>query len=161
MTKIAIAIPTNNREKLLERLLQTLGSYELSQKPDIFVIDNEKSTDTQKICDKHNHKPYKVFYVGVDTEGIATARNKALDVIKDYDFLAFLDDDDIPQQNWLDELLKAANANNADIVCGYALPEYEGKRKEWMPSAEEVLSFIKDDKERYQNFLISLNNKIR
>ena len=47
------------------------------------------------------------------------------------DCVAFIDDDDLPEPDWLLHLIEKARATGADIVCGAINPVVDEKLPEW------------------------------
>ena len=50
----------------------------------------------------------------------------------DFDFLVFIDDDEIPDPEWLDELLATQAQFSADVVSGPVLPIFINGAPEWI-----------------------------
>jgi hypothetical protein len=65
--------------------------------------------------------------------GIARARNRAVRCALDRaEFVAFLDDDEVPEPLWLDELLSVQRIHDADVVTGPALRCISGGAPRWL-----------------------------
>jgi len=73
-----------------------------------------------------------VKYVAENRRGIAQARNRAIQEAGDADFVAFIDDDEIPTPTWLDELLATQREFSADVVCGPVRPRFAHGVPEWI-----------------------------
>jgi glycosyltransferase involved in cell wall biosynthesis len=72
------------------------------------------------------------YYVEL-RRGIATARNTAVARVgDDTEFVAFIDDDEVPEPQWLDQLLSVQAAHSADVVAGPALPHFLPDTPEWI-----------------------------
>lgn len=105
MTDITIAIPTYNGEKRLPEVLERLRSQIV---PDtltweILVVDNNSSDQTAEIvrayqADWPETCPLK--YIFEETQGAAFARLRAVKEAEG-ELLGFLDDDNIPELNWV------------------------------------------------------------
>jgi glycosyltransferase involved in cell wall biosynthesis len=67
------------------------------------------------------HGSYAIF---ATNRGIARARNSAVAAARSPAFLAFIDDDEVPHANWLDELMWTQSQFQADVVSGPVLPAY-------------------------------------
>ncbi|MEB3178351.1 MAG: glycosyltransferase [Nostocaceae cyanobacterium] len=64
----------------------------------------------------------------IPTRGITYARNKSLaSVSENTSFVAFIDDDEVPAPQWLDELLWVQQTYNADVVGGPVTPYFVEK----------------------------------
>jgi glycosyltransferase involved in cell wall biosynthesis len=67
--------------------------------------------------------------------GISHARNRALArVPPGSDWVAFLDDDEVPDPRWLAELLATQRATGADVVAGPVVPFFEEAVAPWIES---------------------------
>ncbi|MDF1584275.1 MAG: glycosyltransferase [Methyloprofundus sp.] len=106
MKKIAIAIPTYNRNDLLERLVKTIPNY-----ISIFVSDNG-SFVTPEIETQFNnikvHKHSKVI-------SIFENWNSALSAVNDCDYLAIPSDDDLYISDQLKTIRAIIDNNDADV----------------------------------------------
>lgn len=123
--RITVCICTYNRDPHLKRLLESLQGIQLGapdeQQVRILVVDNNASAATRQLCaDAGRHLPVPLHYVDELKPGVVSSRNRAvMEVIANGDdFLAFLDDDDVPDNDWLRELLRAQAHTGADIVAG-------------------------------------------
>jgi glycosyltransferase involved in cell wall biosynthesis len=94
--------------------------------------------------------PYPIEYAIEDRRGISHARNKLVDMSKTSEFIAFIDDDESIESQWLDELLSVQRNRDADVVLGPVVPEFETLPPDWMepffygirhPTGSQVSSF--------------------
>jgi glycosyltransferase involved in cell wall biosynthesis len=120
---LTIAICTKDRAQGVERLLGGLAPQILAlpdgQRPEILVVDNAPSDDATR--DLAARSP-GVRYVREARPGLNFARNRALREART-ELLAFLDDDVIPDQQWLAGLADAWAANrDAAAFTGQVLP---------------------------------------
>ncbi len=135
--KVSICVCTYFRNSELERLLSSISALEFnkSNQPDsiVVIVDNTEFGFAKNIVDQVSKSfPFEIQYVIEPIKGIASARNRAVNLSKDCDLIAFVDDDEIVDPNWLDELLKLQKEMDADIVCGPVLPLYEQEPPEWV-----------------------------
>ena len=72
-----------------------------------------------------------VKYCSEPHQNIALARNKAIENAQG-DYVAFLDDDEMPAEKWLVTLFKTCQQYQVDGVLGSARPEFEGKPPGWL-----------------------------
>ena len=125
--RVVICIATYRRPALLQRLLTGLShlAFPKTQTPDIavVVVDNEPLGSGRDIC--HNAQlPFAIKYVIEPRRGIAHARNRSVQEAGDPEFLVFIDDDEVPSPQWLDELLWTQREYQADVVAGPVQPEF-------------------------------------
>ena len=109
-------------------MLAVLRGIELGGYPresvEIFVIDNCPSPETRAVCEHAKPGlPVKLHYVTEPELGQTHARNRAVSTALEHgaDFVAFIDDDDEPQPDWLKHLLDRQAETGADIVFGAAV----------------------------------------
>ena len=131
--RIVIGICTCNRPQLLARLLRRLEKISLDDiDPStvlIVVADNMPDKSVQAICDDARaYLPLRLVYLEEHQRGISHARNRIVDktLALGADCLAFIDDDDLPDPDWLVRLIERQNETSAEIVMGnriYVLPE--------------------------------------
>ena len=123
--RVAICICTHNRAEVLKRLLLHLREIELGPYDpaavELIVIDNNPNSATRDICEQTGSSlPINVHYTTEPEPGITHARNRAVAVALERGArcLAFIDDDDVPQNDWLLQLLQRQEASGADLVFG-------------------------------------------
>ena len=136
--KLAVCVCTYRRPRGLEQLLQGLCTQSFEENPPpsvtIVVADNECSDSNREICERFaRHCPFSLVYLRESRRGISHARNACLDNLPaDTDFVAMIDDDEIPDRLWLNHLLVARNTTSADIVTGPALPVFDADTPAWI-----------------------------
>jgi succinoglycan biosynthesis protein ExoM len=137
--RIAICIGTFHRPQLLRNLLSALGDLHFRRvtRPniEIIVVDNDASRTAEQICESTDLRP-SLRYVCEPKRGIARVRNRAIREAGDFDFLAFIDDDEIPDPYWLDELLATQAQFSADVVSGPVLPVFTRDTPHWIQTGE-------------------------
>lgn len=143
-TLVAICACTYKRPEGLRKLLaglarQTFAGLEEAdgRAPDMVIViaDNEGSEAARTVCAKFSlqHPDTPLTYVHEEKRGISHARNACLDHVPvDADFVAMLDDDEIPVPGWLDNLLLAQRATNADVILGRVLPFFAEGTPAWI-----------------------------
>jgi glycosyltransferase involved in cell wall biosynthesis len=75
--------------------------------------------------------PVPLHYDCEPEQNIALARNRAM-AHATGNFIAFIDDDEVPKQNWLVSLYEACHMFRADGVLGPVLPSYETEPPSWV-----------------------------
>ncbi len=133
--RVAVCIATFRRRELLGRLLAGLSELTFRKMPVpeiiIVVVDNDSLRTAEDTC-RTAMLPYQIKYVVESCRGIAQARNRAVFGAGTVDFIAFIDDDEVPCPVWLDELLCAQDSFGADVVSGPVLPEFAADVPEWV-----------------------------
>jgi succinoglycan biosynthesis protein ExoM len=130
---VAICVASYCRPEGLKRLLEGLNqlTFSKNETPEItvVVVDNDANGSAKEICDNQLQEfKWSLRYSIETTRGISFARNhaiaQALSISKQVDFIAFIDDDEVPEPSWLDELLTTQKNHQADIVTGPVLPRF-------------------------------------
>ena len=137
--QISVCIITYKRPQGLKRLLQGLNRLTFSQvaKPNIevVVVDNDISGIAEQVCKDIRANFHWSLKTDVESQrGITYARNKSMACASaDSDFIAIIDDDEVPEPSWLDELLFVQQKYNADVVTGPVLPHFQEQNiPEWV-----------------------------
>ncbi|OZH52334.1 glycosyl transferase, partial [Hydrocoleum sp. CS-953] len=105
MTDFTVVIPTyNGAERLplvLDKLRSQINTEGLSW--EVIVVDNNSKDNTQKVVreyQKNCPQPMILRYFFEEKQGAGFARKKAVQSANS-PLIGFLDDDNIPAQNWV------------------------------------------------------------
>lgn len=136
--RVNVCVITYRRPEGLKRLLNGLNELVFDKNPlpdlDIIVVDNDPNGSAQAFCEevKPNLKwPIRCFVE--PRRGIPYARNRAIACTgSDADFVAFVDDDEVPLPSWMDELLYVQHCYDADVVYGAVLPYFVEDVPAWV-----------------------------
>jgi succinoglycan biosynthesis protein ExoM len=132
-TRIAICLITRQRPKGLAR---TLASLDAVSVPDdclmeVVVIDND-DPDAASGAPLPTVAGQPVLRVDEPRPGIPFARNRAIEVARTRaDLLAFIDDDETVEPDWLEKLMAVRAEYRTDIVTGPALPRLPDSSPAW------------------------------
>lgn len=101
---------------------------------DVIVVDNDPNGSACAFCEQIKSEFKWILQCDIEPRrGIPFARNKALACLeKDVDFVAFIDDDEVPAPLWLDELLSVQASYKADTVSGPVLPHFAQAVPAWV-----------------------------
>jgi len=134
--KVDVCIASYRRPHGLHRLLGGLEQLRLAPGVDvrIVVVDNDPEESARAVCDEACHwLRHPLVYRVEKRRGIPQARNAALVVAMGRaDFVAFLDDDEVPEPGWLAELLRVQGSHGADAVGGPVVPVFELPAPAWI-----------------------------
>ncbi|MGZ8906043.1 MAG: glycosyltransferase [Methylobacter sp.] len=132
--EITVCICTYERPTYLGKLLEALKNqytycaFNLS----VVIVDNDAAESARPtVLSAVEGAEFPIHYVVEPTQNIALARNMAL-MEATGDFVVFIDDDEIPGDGWLNELLSTYKHCRADGVLGPVLPKYEVPPPEWV-----------------------------
>lgn len=137
--RVAICVGTFRRQELLRELLGGIAKLEFQKVPapqiQIAVVDNDAAGSAENVCRSAPDR-YPVKYVIEPRRGITYVRNRAITQADDVDFIAFIDDDEIPHPSWLDELLSVQAQFSADVVSGPVVPHYASDVPGWIRNGQ-------------------------
>lgn len=98
----------------------------------LIVVDNSPAADAAETCKIHA-RAWPLHYLHEPRPGISYARNAALAAVPEgTDFIAMIDDDEVPAPYWLDQLLDAQRRSGADIVVGPTTPVFPPGTPDWV-----------------------------
>lgn len=136
--KVAICVVTYRRPEELARLLIALGRLQFDPATvldlEIIIVDNDALRSAEAACASSRARVrWPIHYEVEPRRGIALARNRAVQCVRlRADFIAFIDDDEAPEANWLDALLYVQSTYDADVVAGPVLPKLEAPAPRWV-----------------------------
>lgn len=131
---ISVCICTYKRPVLLARLLRVLQNQETDNlfTYSIVVVDNDSNKSAKATVSSVQHAfSLDIEYHVEKEQNIALTRNKAVKSAKG-NLIAFIDDDEFPDDQWLLKLYKACNEFNADGVLGPVKPHFEVLPPQWI-----------------------------
>jgi succinoglycan biosynthesis protein ExoM len=131
---ITVCICTFRRPKLLSRLLwqleaqRTRGRFTYS----LVVVDNDAKRSAESVVATFSGKTrLRIRYSAEPRQNIAVARNRAIGQAEGQ-FVAFIDDDEVPESEWLSRMLETCEAYGAAGVLGPVVPEFEAGVPDWV-----------------------------
>ena len=131
---ICVCVCTYRRPHLLRRLLralslqQTEGSFTHS----VVVVDNDRKGSARSTVEAFTRSSaLPVCYAIEPQQNIALARNRAIAAAAG-DYVALIDDDELPGERWLLELHAALRRLAVDGVLAPVLPRYEQTPPSWV-----------------------------
>jgi glycosyltransferase involved in cell wall biosynthesis len=132
--KISVAICTHNRAADLLHCLNALASQGLA--PDFFevlIVDNGSTDNTKEISLSFTKGSNHFRYVFEKELGLAHARNIAIN-LSHAPFIAFTDDDALPQQDWLQRIVERFENLDEDyaILAGEIDPIWPFEPPDWL-----------------------------
>jgi GT2 family glycosyltransferase len=114
---LTIIIPTRNREKELTNLLEALNQTN-SVIHQIIIIDSSDEISNNLV----NSTKHKILHHHTSIKSAAIQRNIGIEFVDaNCKFLAFLDDDVLPNIDYFDKLINTLNNRNAVGVSGKAV----------------------------------------
>jgi succinoglycan biosynthesis protein ExoM len=135
---IAVCCVTFRRPDGLRHLLEGLNHLTFVKNPvpeiTVIVVDNDRARPMQPLVEAYAPTfRWSLRYDCEPVQGIASARNRTLALVpSDADYIAFIDDDEMPAPVWLDELLFVSRTFDAPIVQGPLRPVFETPPPRWI-----------------------------
>ncbi len=118
MDLISVIVPAYNVEQYIARCLDSITGQSYTN-IEVIVVDDGSSDATAQICDDKALKDDRIIVVHKKNEGVAAARNTALDAVKG-ELVAFCDADDYYEPDMLARLYETMTEYKADMICcGY------------------------------------------
>ena len=121
---ILVGIATYKRPKMLAQLLDSLAQqtiFNTDIKIEIVIVDNDKDQSAAVVFDQYSDKiSCGMHYLNEMERGIPFARNKVLDHAIDgkAEYIAFIDDDETADPDWLLTLHQIITSKSVDAVQG-------------------------------------------
>ena len=124
---ISVIMLTYNREALVGRavesiLAQTYHDFEF------IIVDNGSTDRSGQIADEYAGKDRRIRVIHRERGNIGSGRNTGLEAAKG-EYIAFIDDDDWAEPDFLEFLLSLTEESTADVaICGAADKVFDEKR---------------------------------
>jgi succinoglycan biosynthesis protein ExoM len=138
---VAIAIATMQRPDMLGALLIRLQELQLpavtQAEPhvEIVVVDNDPAQSARTVIDalRAAGTRFPIRYLTDPRRGIPFVRNTAVAaaLAAGATHVAFIDDDELPERDWLSTLMHVQNVYDADVVAGPCLSSLPGDAPAW------------------------------
>lgn len=134
MAHICVCICTYQRRQYLPRLLEALKRQVTGDQftYSIVVVDNDNLRSAEaEVQVFAASSPVPVRYCVEPEQNIARARNRAIENAWG-DYVALIDDDEFPAENWLLASLDACRRYDVDGVLGPVLRHFDEKPPDWI-----------------------------
>ena len=131
---IAVCICTFHRNQMLERLLRKLAWQETDGRFDlsVVVVDNDSTGPAHDtVMHLKSELGIDIDYAIEEERTIPAARNHALRLAHG-NYVAIIDDDEFPPQNWLITLYRAIVTFDVDGALGPVHPFFDQKPPSWL-----------------------------
>ena len=150
--QITVAVCSYNSAHYLPTLIEKLLTQDCPIPFEVLIIDNNSTDDTHKLVSHFaatSNTPIR--YVNEFEQGIAFARNRAIEESLSSRYLAFIDADEIPEKAWLQAAVRNLSDETIDCVGGkisISLPF----RPAWL--SDDLLPFYGEVNHSNQSFRI-------
>lgn len=134
---ISICALTYRRPEGLLRLLEGLNALEFTAPQptiEVIIVDNDAQGSAGEVCSRMREGfRWNLRYEVEARRGIVYARNKAMDLVSsDSDWVASIDDDEVPDSAWIAEFMKVQRDTGADVVAGRVEPYFPEPVEPWI-----------------------------
>jgi len=118
---VSIVILTFNRQEVIGKTIEGMLKLDYPESEyEIIVINDESRDKTKKVLEKFK-KEKKITIINNEKEkGPCLARNQGIKKAKN-DFIVIMDDDCIPEKNWLKDMIKGFDSEKIGMVSGFSL----------------------------------------
>ncbi len=130
---ISVVVCTHNRALYLKKTIDSLKNQTLDHdKFQVIVVDNNSVDSTKELvlsyCDDFNIK-----YVFEQKIGLSYTRNTGLQNV-DTEYVAYLDDDAVADENWLENIICSFNTKKPKPSCigGKVTAIWESEKPGWL-----------------------------
>ncbi len=152
---VAVAICTLDRHLGLTMLLEAIDRQDIGAWPDhavtVLVVDNSASGSVRALCTvRAEASRFRLVHVHEARRGLSFARNAALAASHDIgaSHVAFVDDDEVPDPQWLSALHARLVETGATAAVGPVRPIFEDHPPRWAV-AGGFFAKILDARDRY------------
>lgn len=122
---VSLIIPAYNAADYIVKGLDTALAQSFSDL-EIIVVDDGSTDSTADIIDWYAEKYSNISVIHQENGGVASTRNKGIDVAQG-DYIGFMDSDDTIRPDMITRLYNAANINDCDIAVTSAYTVIDDK----------------------------------
>lgn len=161
--EIAICIITYRRPAMLEGLLAAIERLETGNlfRVSVAVVDNDREQSAREVVARAAARSsLRIRYDVEPEQNLSLARNRSVRNASG-EYVAFIDDDEVPPPGWLAALFQTLQRFKVDGVLGPVYPRYEVEPPAWLvrsgvadrPSHETGIE-LRPDQTRTGNVLL-------
>lgn len=134
---VAIGVATHYRHEGLKTLLASFAELQIPSGCEVhlIVVDNSEDGGERGFVDDYaEDAAFDVTFIHEPIKGLSHARNRALESALDHQakFLCVIDDDEVPEKDWLVQLIEAIKQTRSAAVSGLVSPDFHQSPPWWM-----------------------------
>ena len=99
MEKISVLVPIYNQEKYLKRCIESIINQTYTNL-EIILIDDGSKDKSYEIIEEYANKDKRIKGLKIKNNGVADARNKAIDNVTG-EYFSFIDSDDFVAEDYI------------------------------------------------------------
>lgn len=116
MKKISILVPIYNAEEYIEKCLESIIN-QTYKNIEIVLVEDGSTDNSMQIIKKYEKQDNRIKIISIKNNGVADARNKAIENATG-EYLTFVDSDDYIEKDYVETLYTNLKKYEADIaVC--------------------------------------------
>jgi len=129
---ISVIVCTFNRARALQKMLDSFfRQRQLDQVPhELLIIDNNSNDDTAAVVREFLREEGTRYFFEAN-QGLSFARNRGFTEARG-EFISFLDDDVLVNEDWLSSLKACFDQTRADVVGGKVSLRFEVPPEKWL-----------------------------
>jgi succinoglycan biosynthesis protein ExoM len=137
---VVVGVCTFNRPEQLRRLLEATADALVAdvfhRRVDVLVVDDGDRIPARGVVEALAHRFVgRVHYQRTASANLATARNTVLDRAASIaPWLVMIDDDCVPEPDWLSALFEVQDRTDADVVTGHVSYRVTADAPRWLDS---------------------------
>ncbi|HET6391048.1 glycosyltransferase [Hyphomicrobium sp.] len=134
MVDFSAAVCTYNRALHLDKCLESFSRQTASSPNfEVIIVDNASTDGTREVAERWADRDPRFIYTYEPVEGLARARNHALEMAAS-PFIAFTDDDAVVPDNWVQSYFQTFSKLPDDVfaIGGEIDPIFEADRPHWL-----------------------------
>lgn len=143
---ISVLISTFNRHEGLTALMEACAAQRDIEAwaVEYVLVDNSTDANARELVSELDARlPITIRYFHEPRPGLARGRNRGIAEAAG-EWLVFVDDDEIPESDWLSQLRQAADRYDADVVFGPVFPLLEPSDTDVKAAAEAFFTQSSD-----------------
>jgi glycosyltransferase involved in cell wall biosynthesis len=118
---VAVVIPVFNRPTIVIETLESIAAQTILPGK-VIVVDDGSTDNTAKVVKKwieENDTQQNISLISTENHGASAARNHGLNILKEYEYVAFLDSDDKWPENFVERMTQSLreNSNAVAVSC--------------------------------------------
>jgi glycosyltransferase involved in cell wall biosynthesis len=130
---VTVCICTHNRPAYLRDCLEGLCRQTVSPcQFEVLVVDSASTSDAAAQMARMVSKVPNARLLRVDQPGVSFARNAGA-FAANGEYIAYIDDDAIPEPDWIEQILRVVTERQPAMIGGRILPHWEAPLPEWWP----------------------------
>jgi glucosyl-dolichyl phosphate glucuronosyltransferase len=132
--RVSVVICTYNRAAFLDKLLGSLVRQEFTGEHEVIVVDNNSIDNTKEVVTRWRplaHPRCPIHYIVATQQGLSHARNTGA-IAAGGDVVAFIDDDAVAEQRWLQHIIDDMTDQAISCVGGKVIPDWSEPPPPWL-----------------------------